>query len=93
MVPLVVNKRCQATTAAVPAGEGDVRLALGASAPDGSAEYGRLEIFHAGGWGTVCDNAFINRFGRPPGFSPGSADVACRQMGFKEGFQMQALVW
>lgn len=75
-----------------PAGEGDLRLARGASAADGSAEYGRLEIFHAGGWGTACDNAFIGRLDGYPRFSPGSADVACRQMGYQEGNQMQALV-
>lgn len=77
----------------VPAGEGDLRLALGASAADGSAEFGRLEVFYKAGWGTICDNAFVNMFGLSPRFTPGSADVACRQLGYKQGFQMQPLVW
>merc|ERR1712050_310836 len=39
---------------------------------DGS---GVLEIFHGGSWGSVCAE----------GFAPGSADVACKQMGFSGG--------
>lgn len=81
-----------ATTAIVPAGEGDVRLSRGAAAPNGSAEYGRLEIFHKGGWGTVCDNTFMERSSRNPRFSQGSAAVACRQLGFQAGIQIQTLV-
>ena len=61
-------------------------------AGDGSAEYGRLEVFSNGGWGTVCDNAFINRFRRRPEFNDASADVACRQLGYQNGFQIQKLV-
>ena len=49
--------------------EGDLRLA-------GSLPYqGRLEVYHDGLWGTVCDD----RFRKP------DADVACRQLGFSEG--------
>lgn len=74
------------------AADGDIRLANGAVAGDSSAEYGRLEIFYRGGWGTVCDNAFIGRSPRRPSFSRGSVSVACRQLGFEQGIQLQALV-
>ena len=48
----------------------DIRLV------NGSGPYeGRLEIHHKGEWGTVCDD----------GFSIESADVACRQLGYKKG--------
>lgn len=60
---------------------------------DGTAQYGRLEVFHQGGWGTVCDNTFIGRELKQasmPDFSTGAADVACRQLGFQQGFQIQA---
>ena len=69
-----------------------MRLANSVLAADGSAEYGRLEVFHSGGWGTVCDNAFINRFRRSVEFNTGAADVACRQLGYQQGFQIQKLV-
>ena len=44
----------------------DIRLT------DGGASYGRLEVFFAGQWGTVCDDAF----------TIADAEVACRQLGF-----------
>ena len=72
--------------------EGSMRLAKGVVAGDGSAEFGRLEVFHEGGWGTVCDNAFINRFEDTPLFSSGAAAVACRQLGYQRGSQIQKLV-
>merc|ERR1712039_397369 len=54
--------------------EGSLRLLSkdGAPSVDGS---GVLEMFHAGTWGSVCAE----------GFAPGSADVACKQMGFSGG--------
>ena len=82
-----VHKRCH-----VCAEEGAVRLANSVIAADGSAEYGRLEVFHNGGWGTVCDTAFGNRFFRQSGFDADAAQVACRQLGYQEGFQIQKLV-
>merc|ERR1711982_49708 len=36
---------------------------------------GMLEFLHAGSWGSVCTE----------GFAPGSANVACKQMGFSGG--------
>ena len=78
------------------AGEGDVRLspATAVASEDGAAEYGRLEVFHRGGWGTVCDidDARLRSDRDVPQFSRGAAAVACRQLGFQQGFQIQALV-
>ena len=70
-----------------------MRLANSVLAADGSAEYGRLEVFHSGGWGTVCANAFFIRLLSGVTFGAGSADVACRQLGYRQGFQIQRLVW
>lgn len=49
-------------------------------------------MFHRGGWGTVCDNSAVNSAASIPAFSVGAAAVACRQLGFQEGFEIQALV-
>ena len=57
----------------------------------GSAEYSRLELFHSGGWGTVCNN--VNRFLSRVAFGAGAADVTCRQLGYRQGFQIHRLVW
>ena len=83
----LVHGRCQTC-----AEEGDIRLANSVIAADGSAEYGRLEVFYNGGWGTVCDTSLFVRFRRPIGFNVGAADVACRQLGYQQGFQIQKLV-
>lgn len=74
------------------AGDGELRLSLVAPSADGVTESGRLEIFTNGGWGTVCDNFFINLPIRSPPFSPGSATVACRELGFERGVQVQSMV-
>ena len=69
---------------------GDVRLAQGGTSEDGNAQFGRLEIFDQGGWGTVCDNP--DEFGtfafngvRDAGLTPQSAELACKQIGFEGG--------
>jgi hypothetical protein len=41
----------------------------------GGGTTGRLEVFHAGQWGTVCDDSFENV----------DAIVACSSMGFTSG--------
>ena len=46
---------------------GDLRLVGGAADHEG-----RLEIFHAGRWGTVCDDYWTDK----------DSDVACRQLGY-----------
>lgn len=51
-----------------------MRLADGESGPD--FEYGRLEVFSNGTWGTVCDRT---------GFTITSAEVACRSLNFEGG--------
>lgn len=62
------------------AGDGEVRLAGGASSEDGLSQYGRLELARAGGWGTVCSRA-----GFTGSFDAEDALVACKSLGFTEG--------
>lgn len=59
--------------AATAQNEGDLRLVGGSSANEG-----RVEVFHAGQWGTVCDDIWS-----PPNTDhPENAEVVCRQLGF-----------
>ena len=50
------------------ASEGDLRLSGGDALP----HEGRLEIYHSGEWGAVCDDFFEQQ----------EAEVACKQLGF-----------
>ena len=69
--------------------EGELRLTGGFTSAAG-AQYGRLEVFSRGGWGTVCGGVPVQRSlggpSPPAPFSAASAAVACRQLGFEEGF-------
>lgn len=60
----------------------------GITAEDGSAQFGRLEFYSAGGWGTVCNLQNLD-FGADPEplvpFTDASAVIACRQLGFSDG--------
>ncbi|KAM5306679.1 neurotrypsin isoform 3-T3 [Glossophaga mutica] len=58
-----------------PLTDGVLRLAGGKDSREG-----RLEVYHAGQWGTVCDD----------GWTALSTAVACRQLGFKYGKQAPA---
>ena len=57
----------------VPSASGALRLAQGGGVYGGS--YGRLQVYHDGQWGLVCEG----NFGRE------EAQVACRQLGFADG--------
>lgn len=69
--------------------EGDLRLVDGATAAGGGAQFGRLEVFFRGGWGTAC--AVEDDSDLTPSFSAAALQVACRELGFERSF-VQPLV-
>ncbi|MFH2006959.1 MAG: DUF4215 domain-containing protein [bacterium] len=58
-------------------GEGDIRLVDG---PHGME--GRLQIFHSGAWGEVCDDYFDGAYSAYHGYS---TDTVCQQLGYRGG--------
>ena len=59
------------------AGDGSLRLTKGGSGP--GFEYGRLEIFLNGFWSDICSDTQ---------FTPNSAAVACRILGYDGGSRL-----
>lgn len=57
-----------------PAAEGNLRVVGGII---NGALTGRLEVYHGGVWGTICDDVFSN--------NNNAAGVACRQLGYAGG--------
>ena len=72
----------------IAASEGDLRLADGSNYGDAIYE-GRVEIYHAGEWGTICNDIYYG-----PKFEPAppnantiaTAQVICRQFGYGDWF-------
>lgn len=64
--------------------DGAVRLISGPyqSSTDPGSSAGRLEIYHNGIWGTVCEN----------GFDQTDADVVCRQLGYERADRYGSVV-
>ena len=76
------------------AATGDLRLVGGRTSDDASSQFGRLEVFNDGGWGTVCDRTGQG-FGQNrgfPDFTSASVDVACQQLGFVVGAKTKVSV-
>ena len=69
---------CLVSGPALAQSEGDLRLVDGAN-----PRIGRLEVFHAGQWGTICDDFFDDT----------DAGVACRQLGYGAGVDHQTYGW
>ena len=66
------GKRCETIVSAGM--DGMTRLVDGRAGP--SYKYGRLEIFERGFWSNVCNN---------DRFTPDSASVACKALGYDGG--------
>ena len=63
---------CQADRGYCGPPDGTFRLAEGSTSNEG-----RVEVFHDGVWGTVCDDSFDG--------DDNAADVLCRQLGYSSG--------
>lgn len=67
---------------------------------DGTAQSGRLEIFHDGGRGAICDRTPDGLDGfrihsqtvQTALFTDSSVNVSCRQLGFQEGLRTRVTV-
>ena len=55
---------------------GNLRLVARNGQTSSSLTAGRLEVYYSGEWGTVCDDQF----------GVAEANVACRQLGFSDGY-------
>lgn len=67
-----------------------MRLVNGATAEDGNAQYGRLQVFGRGGWGAVCDPvpAPVTN-GVNQEIDDATVGIACRELGFLDGVKTQ----
>jgi cysteine-rich repeat protein len=59
-------------------GEGDIRLVDGPSGMEG-----RLQVYHSGSWGEVCDDYFDGNYGSA--YFGYSTTTVCQQMGYADG--------
>ena len=72
-----------------------MRLRDAVTSDDGSAQYGRLQVFGRGGWGTVCDPRppFISRFDAvDQEIDQATINIACGEPGFSSGVKTQLAV-
>ena len=67
----------QMVHASAHTGDGSLRLSKGAAGPD--FEYGRLEVFVNGLWSDICSDTQ---------FTPNSAELACRLLGYDGGSRL-----
>ena len=51
---------------------GTIRLVAKGERTSSALTAGRLEVYHSGRWGTVCNNGFYST----------AATIACKQLGF-----------
>ncbi|MFK7997956.1 MAG: DUF4215 domain-containing protein [Polyangiales bacterium] len=74
------QENCTATEAVgirCDPGEGDIRLVDGPSGMEG-----RLQIYHSGAWGEVCDDYFDGFYAAYNGYGP---VTVCQQLGYQDG--------
>ena len=74
---LRVHLLCLCVLESADAGDGEIRLAQGAAGP--GYEYGRLEVFLNGLWSDICSGTQ---------FTPNSATLACRLLGYGGGSRL-----